>query len=475
MKNKLKTKKMKTIDKYRKSKNMNKYKKPNKIKNKKSMKKYKKSRKIIRKKIMKGGENFNLSVDEARFDIILRTNEKDIKGTIERSRFLIVTDKLTGKQYIIDASDNDAFNLFIVEPDRYNNSLNDKIYVYHIDYNDTQFPINPVRTPEYIERQMYLINNEEMDLYEKLDELTEIGLNFVINLSGYDYNEVKTDYIVNIDGAILRLNELNRMLQSKCPSLEVRLNYFINQPGILSTFYTENLLTLCLYNQGNCIASIMCKLENYPLFGMTDEDFERERPIPNSFEISSETNISVQGRKFNKLLRAVLIIISNQITVTKNPQIRLEPLEDVPPPPPSQSLLLPRLPPPPTMPISSAMRGPAIQHILSQAINPISAWLSINYYNAEIIEPAFIQYIRDIEIKQNRKIEKIPQSLIEAYMKDRRDINTKIDLTDVNINKAFEEFKLILNSTDVKDIIKCSNVEQSWNSRIVGSRDMDTD
>ena len=428
----------------------------NKKKNKNNRKtnKNKQRRIISMKKAMKGGNHLTLSVDTSRFDIQMRTNELHRGGLpyISQNRFLIVTDKMTNKQYIVDADTNDVFNLFIFDGDKY--------YVYYIYYNDMEYPITPIESTETIERQMKIINDDSLGLYEKIDELTEVGLNFVINLRGDDYNEIKMDYVMNLDGAFLRLNELNRILKTKCPMLELKLNYLINQPGIVSTYFTENL-TLCLYNQGNCISSIMCKLENYPQFGITEEeDLERERPIPNSFEIASETNLSVQGRKFNKLLRAVLIIISNQIIVDKNRQIVLPPLIK-PPVLSSQSTFLPRFPPPPSVITES---GNHIRYILSDTINPKSAWLLINYYNAEIVEDDFVKYVRKREKMENRKIG-ITKHLIEEFMKQDNNINTKIELTDVNINRAMEEFNLTINGPDINSLINCENIEQDWSRR----------
>lgn len=409
----------------------------------------------------KGGNhsNRNLLVNENRFEIILRTNEMERNNIISQIRFLIVIDKLSGKQYIIDADANDRFNLFLFE--------SNNVYAYHIDYNDLEYPVNPFRSIDYIKRQMEIINDNSLDLYEKIDELSDTGLNFSIDLDGEDLNEIKFEYNINISKALIRLNELNRMLQSRCPTLDLKLNYLIQQPGIVSTFYTENLLTLCLYNQNNCISSIMCKLENFPEFGLNDEDYDHERPIPNSFEISSETNPSMQGRKFNKLLRAVLIIISKYITISKQRETILPSINTLPNPfsngSSSQKVLPPLLSSIPLRVLND--EGIHIEYILSQAINPKSAWLSINYYNAEIVERDFINYIQGVERKQNRKIDKISRILIEDYMKDRRDINTKIQLTDVNINKAMNEFETILNSNDINELIKCNDIEQSWNNR----------
>jgi len=422
----------------------------------------KRNKKQKMKRVMKGGSNmFNLSVDENnRFVIIPRTNENIAKGYsdkfISQKRFLIVVDNMTHKQYIIDADTNDYLYLFLFEsailpppPPSFARTLpppaptaafeteqiNNKVYVYYIDYYKKQ--VEPLRTTEYIEKQMEIINDMELDLDEKIERITDDGYDFCINLTGYDYNEVKYDYNINIDDANLKLNQLNQYLQTKCPSLELKLNYLIDLPGtgIVSTFYIANLLTLCLYNQGNCISSIMCKLTYfYEDFEIIDE---HEKPNPNAFEISSETNPSMERRKFNKLLRAVLIIISSDIKVSKNIQMSYSPTRSLP----KQEF--------------------PIKYILSQAINPISAWLSINYYNAEILERGFIEYIQDREREKNEKIN-ITYNLIKDYMKDKHDVNTKIDLNSENINKAISEFQSIILK---QDGINCQGIEDAWTKR----------
>lgn len=425
MKHKLKTRKMK-------DKKKNKYKMS--IKNKKMKNRYTKNKKgkhksvknkhrTARKRIMKGGGDMRLAKYEEdeedeknRFDIKLRTNESARPGgsDIMRSYFLIVNDTSTNKQYILDIDDNNVIYLFLFE--------NDKFYVYNI--NKDQQP-NQVLNEEDINRQMTIINDDAFDLDDKMDKLLDIGLNYSINLEAVD-NEIKQEYDINIENANLKLNELNGKLQMKCPNLELRLNYLIQQPGIVSTFYRENLLTLCLYNQGNCISSIMCKLENYPYYDVDEDDPNYNKPIPNSFNIASETNPSMQNRKFNKLLRAVLIIIGNLVTVN----------------------------------------GIHIANILSEAINPISAWLLIQYYNCEILSEDFNKFLKSKGNNEDIKIE-ITQELLEEYMgaKNKKHIDIMVELNEENIKKANDEFNATIKGDNIKKLINCSDIEDTWMNR----------
>jgi hypothetical protein len=418
MKHKLKTRKMK-------DKKKNKYKMSIKNKNRKNRytknkkgkpKSVKNKHRTVRKRIMRGGGDMTFAIDENRFDIKLRTDETSRPGgsDIMRSYFLIVNDTFTNKQYILDIDDNNVIYLFLFE--------NDKFYVYYI--NKEQQP-NQLLNKEVINRQMTILNDDTLDLDDKMDELLDIGLNFSINLEAGD-NEIKQEYDVNIENANLKLNKLNRDLQMKCPNLELRLNYLIQQPGIVSTFYRENLLTLCLYNQGNCISSIMCKLVNYPYYDVDDDDPNYNKPIPNSFDIASETNPSMQNRKFNKLLRAVLIIIGNLVTVN----------------------------------------GIHIENILSEAINPISAWLLIRYYNGKILSEQFKNFIKNKENTEDIKIE-ITQELLEEYMdaKHKKHIEILVELNEENIKKANDEFNDATIGDNIKKLIKCSDIEDTWMNR----------
>ena len=430
-----------------------------KVKN--SKRNIKKIRRNTRRKYMKGGGNLNLSVDKKRFDIKLKIYEKNWNGIIEKVKFLIVTDTLTGKKYIVNQIKDDQFIFYIFEPDRYN-ILNQKFYVYYIDYNNIELPIQIFkRTEDIEERQLRIINNDRLSLDYKIDALSDEGVDYYINLEDYKYSDINyDDYNINIEGTLSILNTLNQQLKLKCPNLELRLSYYLEQPArVLSTFYMLNLMTLCLYNQENCISSIMCELEYYPPVKVEDKDLY----IPNSFEISSETNASMERRKFNKLLRSVLIMISNQIIVYKKPILELDSSEDLVSHSPRDK-----------SPIIRNENGQQIQYILSTATNPVSAWLLINYYNADILSEEFIKHIQEQEKIYDRKIE-ISQDLIKKFMNDgERVINTKIALTDENVIKASQEFNSILNSIDVKNLINCTNVEESWNSRhISSSPDMD--
>jgi hypothetical protein len=431
--------------------------------NKKTIKrkKYNKQLRYIKKymkenKKMHGGERelFEISVDEDRFDIQLKRQEATDGSKIIRYNFIIITDKNTNQKYIITTATN-KFNLYLFETlDLGNNKEKLKVYVYYITYErrphiepygeDPYLPIDP-----YLEREIKIIERTDLSLPQIIDNVAMVQRtipNICINLTGMDSHIVTSRYNLNLDIAKLRIQELNAKLQIRCPTLELRLDYLINQPGILTAYYTPkeltNQLTLCLYNQGNCIASIMCELTS------SSGD---PQSFPDAFEILSATNLSMENRKFNKLLRAAVIIISNLITINDTDN--------------------------------------NINYIISKAINPASAWLLINYYNAEIVDPLFLDYI-DQEKYQEKLIlqslkrqktsmssyetdepkERVSKKIIQNYLDIDRTykIETRIQLNDENVLKATREFNLLVSSrdeTDEKYLINCENLERAWDTR----------
>ena len=92
------------------------------------------------------------------------------------------------------------------------------------------------------------------------------------------------------------IDMLNRALDEKCPGFRLNIDYILDLPNpsfvtLFSEIIEPRTLLLCLFNGNNCISSLTLKIE---------------RDVIN---IDSQTNKRYEGRKFNKLLRAVIIII----------------------------------------------------------------------------------------------------------------------------------------------------------------------
>ena len=102
----------------------------------------------------------------------------------------------------------------------------------------------------------------------------------------------------DLQNAKKNISEINSVL---CPGLRLVLDYDYLLKGEVST-YQYNIrqpydLKLCLYdlNSNNCVSSIKYDFKNTDVY------------------ITSNTNPAFEGRKYNKLLRAVSIVVSRII------------------------------------------------------------------------------------------------------------------------------------------------------------------
>ena len=144
-----------------------------------------------------------------------------------------------------------------------------------------------------------------------------------------------------------KITELNGHLQKKCPNLRLRLDFVKNLSGTVTRYSRVvgpttrtrgKRLILCLYkDDSKCISSI----EMNVFFG-------------NEFTINSRTDKEEEGKKYNKMLRAVVMLVGGLI--------------------------------------------PGINHLHSVAENPISAWLLIHNFQVEydtIGNDDFFNYLRN--------------------------------------------------------------------------------
>ena len=401
MKIKLKTRRIKHIRKYRNNKKT-KY----RSKHKKTIKNRHKQRiRITRKNNMRGG-NTQLN-GESRFIIEMKTNEiENYDKNVLQKHFLIVTDKLRNKTFLINIGTVDYVNLFLFEKNIQQNK--DNVYLYHIDCNLSSIeniPFELIKNYVNDDKVYRSIVNNGLDIENKIELLSLIDSKKFISINiDDDVTEIVNDYNINKDNTITALNELNKILRKTCPNLELKFDYLINQPGILSVLHMYNLLTLCLYNQGNCIASVVCMI----------------KPHENNFwiVIGSQTNPSMQGKNFNKLLRAAIINIANLVTVN----------------------------------------GKNIQGIFSEAENPISALLLLKYFNANVLNDDYLNEKVNKEFQGNKR-SLITHDFIKEYMEEYGDIQLFIELNAINIAKAKEVFETTT--------INCNDIERKWNQRII--------
>jgi hypothetical protein len=209
----------------------------------------------------------------------------------------------------------------------------------------------------------------------------------------------------DISEAIDLLNNLNRSLQEKCVNLEIRIGMITEMTGQLHVYSpkSKKSLVICLYYNNDCISSI-------------------QLVINNGIEIRSFTDEMYSGKKYNTLLRCVLLILANKIK----------------------------------------FNGEPINMLYSSATNPISAHLLMKNFN---LRPSSrddnfeFTYFIDNKYKGDKEnINDVVNKFYEAY--PRKDIPILFDifLTDELIDKSLENFKLLtgeINQSDISTQIKC--------------------
>lgn len=189
------------------------------------------------------------------------------------------------------------------------------------------------------------------------------------------------------------LDELNRELRKKCPNLHLKLApyYEFLEPlkrygehghvCIGCQYYNTLILALC--SDERCVSSIELLMQH-----------------DGEISINSKTDEDQEGKKYNKLLRAVLSMAAHKI--------------------------------------------PGIRFFRSTAINPVSAWLLLRYSNARIEEDdPFAEFLSG---------QRPTKELIQEYYA--RDANVQIklivDLNSENAAHSHKEFKKMIDESDIK-------------------------
>ena len=202
-----------------------------------------------------------------------------------------------------------------------------------------------------------------------------------------------------------KIKELNNKLENICSELYLQIDNREVLNGTIPRFSynSKEALLLCLYNKsiGHCVSSIELKYEGN-----------------GEMSIDSKTHKSYTGKKYNKLLRSVIIIISSLIICHEN----------------------------------------KIKIISSEAINPISAWLLIGYFDTTYkSDPPelFNEYERKIDSTSPKSLK---DKLFGFYNKYNNDgLLIKVELNDKNIKKANDLFNNLTsrNINRKNNIIKC--------------------
>lgn len=215
---------------------------------------------------------------------------------------------------------------------------------------------------------------------------------------------------IDLEPAQRELDKLNDKLRRKCPSLFFRLAPFYDflqhipiysehgHISLGSNFYSMLVLALCKTGeQVKCMSTIEIKISN-----------------DGEVVINSKTDPAEEGKKYNKILRSVLMIISEKI--------------------------------------------PNARYIKSVAINPISAWLMLNYSNAKIEDGnEFAAFIN------NRTITK--ELISEYYSLPTNRLRFIVPLGHDTSENSHKEFNQLVEAgtsveneiTSLKNSIRCAN------------------
>lgn len=192
---------------------------------------------------------------------------------------------------------------------------------------------------------------------------------------------------LNLKNAWIKLEELNQKLKMKCPNLSLKLDKLKNLSGefafLQDYMFNQEFTTLCLYDDDDCVSSI--------LISQINDD---------TIEINSDTHLDKSNKKYNKLLRSVVIICLPLIKCNKY----------------------------------------NIRVLYSIAANPISAWLLIGYYDI-VTPPKFNRFfIRNMSDDKTESVTQITQRMINSYIVLRRRLPLRLVLTQNNLALAKEMF-----------------------------------
>ena len=153
---------------------------------------------------------------------------------------------------------------------------------------------------------------------------------------------------------------LNAQLQKKCKKLSLEIGYhseFKNRPNVsIYENMTNPQIILCLNQGTHCISSIACKITK----------------STKSMEISSKTHEAHEGKKYNTLMRAVILLVASSIEfkIPKNLASSKSKRKSKSKARSSKSR-------------TRKAKSGSVNKIISRSINPISTLLLVKYFNAK--------------------------------------------------------------------------------------------
>lgn len=244
--------------------------------------------------------------------------------------------------------------------------------------------------PILIVNVRYIPDTHELQIQEMDSCTSELCENFYLD-SVYTLYEPPDYTLRNVNEV---LDDVNARLRAICPNLSIHLRNLEQHTGVSSVYDpAKNYITICLYHLGDCVASIQ--------FGLAE----------GWGSFISKTRTDLEGRGFNQLLRAVVIMLAPHIY----------------------------------------FKGEPITFINSIALNWKSAYVLLSRYDCEI-DDFFKAYIRKLQ-KKNIDVSITPDFIKSYYYENQeepRQIEVGIPITPSNLAKAKMEMeKMRINCSEM--------------------------
>lgn len=305
----------------------------------------------------------------------------------------ILTKKRVDKQFIINSGyiykGKKFLEIFDIERNtRYLCILNQNYY--YINYNTGK--VNEV----FVLNKDYKLEEDKdiiMDLNNKVKKSNiYLKRNKIIYLNLSDIKVCLNSDLTNMNK---ELEGINKKLNKKCPELNIKFEDYtpIKVSNIKTSRIIDDVYLLCMYYNKKCISHIELYYHN----------------IQGVLEFRSYTENKYEGKKYNKLLRSLIIILTALIVCKKH----------------------------------------KFKFLYSQAINPISAWLLINNFNT-ILYSKHKNLQKVLKTKTDLKLKKW---IFNTYKK-KNYIDIYMELNKNNVKLANKLLDKLL-SDDNLDSIKC--------------------
>lgn len=187
--------------------------------------------------------------------------------------------------YIGFMYDDDTFHIF--------NLINDGVFT-----DDLKDKLKNIDEPQILSISINKSNRIEGTINAKSAALTKLFK----EIPDFLYiKRLECIPLKNLDAAKEIIKSLNIALIERCPGFRINIDYILNfEDHSLITSFSKNekpyQLLLCLFYANNCVSSLTI-------------DYENETEIL----FSSRTNKQYVRRKFNKLLRSIIIIIGKSL------------------------------------------------------------------------------------------------------------------------------------------------------------------